>query len=297
MSALVLAICVICYFIANIYQNKFSSTMGEKMYAMNFFQTVWMSMAVLAFLVMELLGDGLTFSPLTMKLAPIAGIFTILGGMCLLYALSKGPLSLTILIFSMYVVVPPILAMPILGESFSICQWLGLVLIIIVIFLSNFDRDTLGKKYPRIWWLLCIGSIIFVGLSNFVMKYHQTLIQGREQREYGIVSYLTGVLLAGCIGLVLKKKILANKNCEPYKYTKEGFLFPAICVALAQGGANLCNLYNASRLPSIVLYPVSQLSTLMLTVIYGIIVLKEKPTKVSISCLLLGTIAILLMNF
>ena len=297
MSALVLVICVVCYFYANIYQNKFSSTINGKLYAMSYFQMLWMGIAAVAFLIMELVSDGLSFSALTLQLAPIAGIFTILGGMSLLFAMTKGPLSLTILIFSMYIVIPPLMAMPILGEHFSMSQWIGLVLILIVIFLTNFDRDAVGKKYPRIWWLLCIGSVVFVGLSNFIMKYHQTMMPGEEQREYAIVSYTCGIVLASVLGYILKWFIDGKNKSDSYRFTKNGFFIPAVMVALMQGGANLCNLYNASRMPAIILYPVSQLSTLMLTVVYGILVLKEKTTKVSVSCLLLGALAIVMMNF
>lgn len=297
MSAFVLAISVVCYFFANIYQNKFSSTMNGKLYAMNYFQMLWMGIATTAFFIMELVSDGLSFSLLTLQLAPIAGLFTILGGMSLLFAMAKGPLSLTVLIFSMYVVIPPLLAMPILGEHFSALQWVGLVLILFVIFLSNFDCDAVGKKYSKIWWLLCIGSVFFTGLSSFFMKYHQTMMPGLEQREYAIVSYGCGIILACLISIILKKKIDDGNENNSYKFTKAGFFLPAVMVALMQGGANLCNLYNASRLPAIILYPVSQLSTLMLTVVYGIVVLREKPTKVSISCLFLGALAIMLMNF
>ena len=126
MSALVLVLCVLCYFVANIYQNKFSATLENRIFPMNCFQMLWMAMAIAAFAVFELLTDGFQFSTTTITYGMVAGVITLLGSLCLLGALSKGPLSLTILIFSMYVVVPPVLAMIFLGEKATICQLIGI---------------------------------------------------------------------------------------------------------------------------------------------------------------------------
>jgi len=253
-----------------------------------------MAMAIAAFAVFELLTDGFQFSTTTITYGMVAGVITLLGSLCLLGALSKGPLSLTILIFSMYVVVPPVLAMIFLGEKATICQLIGIVLIIIVIILSNYNKDESGKKYSRVWWLLCIGSVIFTGLSNYLAKVHQTKLPGLEQREYAIVSYSVAIVIAFICAMVFKKK---EAGREKYVFHAKTFLLPAIVVALTQGGANLCNLYNASKLPAIVLYPVTQLSTLLLTMVYGIIFLKEKMSKLTAVCLTLGAVAIVLMNF
>lgn len=296
MSAFVLCLCVLCYFVANIYQNKFSSTLEGRMFPMNCFQMAWMGMAVVAFTIFELVTDGLQFSGTTIVYGIAAGIFTLLGSMCLLGALAVGPLSLTILIFSMYVVVPPVFAMLFLGERFTVCQIIGIVLIVLVIILSNYNKDESGKKYSRKWWLMCIGCAVFTGTSNYIAKVHQTKLPGREVREYAIVSYVLAILLAFCFALYFRVKE-AKEERKSYQFRVVYFLIPAVMVALTQGGANLCNLYNASRLPTIILYPVTQLATLMLTMVYGLIFLKERISRVTVACLVMGAAAIVLMNF
>lgn len=294
MSAFVLILCVLCYFVANIYQNKFSVTLNNRMFPMNCFQMLWMAMAIAAFAIFELMTDGFQFSDITISYGAVAGVTTLLGSLCLLGALSKGPLSLTILIFSMYVVAPPVLAVIFLNEQVTACQIVGIVLIVTVIFLSNYNKDESGKKYSKVWWLLCIGSVVFTGLSNYIAKVHQTKLPGKEVREYAIISYSVAIIIAFICGLIAKKK---ESGMEKYEFRAGTFLLPAIMVALTQGGANLCNLYNASRLPTIVLYPVTQLSTLLLTMVYGVVFLKEKLTKLTIICLVMGAAAIVLMNF
>lgn len=294
MSVLILILCVICYFVANIYQNKFSVTLENRIFPMNCFQILWMAIAVAAFSVFEVCTGGFQFSTTTISYGAIAGVVTLMGSLCLLGALSKGPLSLTILIFSMYVVVPPVLAVIFLGETATPGQIAGIILIIVVIILSNYNKDETGKKYSRVWWLLCIGSVLCTGLQNYLAKLHQTKLPGQEETEYAIVNYDVAILLAAVCALVTGKKEAGRGK---YRFHIKTFLIPAVVVAFTQGGASLCNLYNASRLPAIVLFPVTQLSTLLLTMIYGVIILREKMSRVTGICLVLGAAAIVLMNF
>lgn len=296
MSIAVLGICVICYFIANIYQNKFSSSLKGQIYPMNYFQIVWMGVAGIGYFLVGLFSGGMHFSGLTIWLGSLAGIMSILGGMALMGGMARGPLSMTILIYSMYIVIPPIMAGLFLHETVTKSQIIAILLIIVVIFLSNSGGGKEKKIQDRWWWFLCIGSVICIGLSNFVMKFHQKIMPGAEIKEYSIVSYIWGILIAGLFAVVLRNREMKLGH-ERYRITAKYFVIPAIMTALVQGCANVCNLYNASRLPAIVLYPVTQLSTLMLTVLYGILFLKEHPTKRTVSCLLLGVAAIVLMNF
>lgn len=295
MSTFVLILCVVCYFVANIYQNKFSKTLDGRIYPMNYFQIFWMGLAIAAFAAFELATDGFQFSSLTIEYGIVSGVIQLLGSMCLLGAMATGPLGLTILIFSMYVVVPTILAVVFLGERVTPCQVIGIILILLVIFLSNYNKDEAGKKYSRLWWLLCVGCVVFTGISNYIMKVHQTKLPGQETREYSIVSYLAAIVIAFIFSICFRAK--ETKGKEKYRFTVGGFLVPGIMIALTQGGANLCNLYNASRLPAIILYPVTQLATLLITIIYGVIFLREKLSRMSVVCLLLGAAAIVMMNF
>lgn len=296
MSIFVLVLCVCCYFVANIYQNKFSTTLDGRIYPMNCFQMLWMALAVGGFLVFELLTDGLQFSQTTCFYGIWGGIFSLVGAMCFLGALSCGPLSLTLLIFSMYVVVPPVLAMIFLGETATVCQMIAIFIIVLVLILSNYNKDDLGNRFSKKWWLLGIGSIVGTGVTNYIAKLHQTVLPGQEVREYAIVSYVTGILIAFIFSRIFVRRDMV-KHQETYRFTLQYFLIPAIVIAITQGGANLCNLYNASRLPAIILYPVTQLATLMLSTIYGVVVLKEKLSRCMVICLMLGAVAIILMNF
>lgn len=297
MKFIVLVVIILCYFLANIFQNRLSGSLENRIYPANLFQVVWMLLAIIVFAVIGTSTDGLHFSKYTVTMGALAGVCTIAGGMCLLGAMATGPLSLTILIFSMYVIVPPALAVPFLGEEITVCQLIGMIIILAVLIFSNYSGTEEKQSKSHKWWLLCLGSVLGMGLANYIMKVHQYHLPDQDIWEYSIASYMAGVVMAGIVGTIFFSREKKKTEFQPYNFSWKSFWAPAVGMAVTEGMANLGNLYNASRLPAIVIYPVSQLGTLMLTVLFGLIVLKEKLTKVSAVCLVLGMAAIVLMNF
>ncbi len=297
MEIIVLSISVLCYFFANIAQNKFSSSLKGYVYPMNYFQMLWMGIACVAYIIYQFSIAPFSFSVFTISLGAIGGLMSLLGGIALLMALSKGPLSLTILIFSMYIVIPPMLAIPFLGETLSFFQIVGLLLIIAVLIITNYNSEDSKQEKSKTWWILSTLSSLFSGLSQFMMKYHQTYMPELEKNEYIISGYVSGVLISVVVAQIFRERDLQLNDNIKFKFEARTFLLPALGVAATQGIASFCNLYNASRLPAVVLYPVSQLATLMLTVLFSIFALKEKPTKATMIGLLCGVVAIVCMNF
>ncbi len=298
MTYFVLLLIVISFFGANIFQNRLSGSLEGRIYPSNLFQVVWMFLAAAVFLVLGAAGNGgLHFSSYTVSMGMLAGVFVLAGGMCLLGAMAVGPLSLTILIFSMYVIVPAILSILFLKEEVTVFQIVGMVLILIVLVISNPVGGKEEMRGSRVWWLLCIGSVLGTGLSNYVMKVHQYHLPGQQIFEYSISSYIAGIVCAGILAGFFYNREKKQAGFVPYRFTWKCFFGPAAGMAVTEGIANVGNLYNASRMPAIVLYPVSQLGTLMLTVVFGVLVLKEKLTGRSVVCLVLGIAAILCMNF
>lgn len=298
MTYIVLFLIIISYFGANIFQNRFSESLKGRIYPSNLFQMAWMFLATVVFLILGQTVNGrLQFSSYTVMMGMLAGVFVIAGGMCLLGAMATGPLSLTILIFSMYVIVPTILSILFLEEKVTICQVVGMLLILVVLIISNPKGEKEQKQKSRIWWFLCLGSVVGTGLSNFIMKVHQYHRPNQEIFEYSISSYVAGIICAAMLAGIFYRKERRIDGSTTYRFTWGTFFGPAVGMAVTEGIANMGNLYNASRMSAIILYPVSQLGTLMLTVIFGMLVLKEKLTKMSVICLVLGTLAIVCMNF
>lgn len=253
MKYIILALIILSFFFANIFQNRVSGSLEKRIYPANLFQMAWMLLAIVLFAVIGTSVGGLHFTRYTIRMGSLAGIFNVAGGICLLGALASGPLSMTILIFSMYIIVPPVLATLFLGETATICQLIGMILILVVLFLSNYKTNDEKETKSPYWWLLCIGSIAGIGIANYVMKVHQSRLPDMELWEYSISSYAAGAAYAAAMAILFYNKEKKKKGFIPYRFHWKNFYIPAVGMAIAEGAANWGNLYNASRLPAIVL--------------------------------------------
>lgn len=236
------------------------------------------------------------FQAVTAVSAAGAGVCSVLSGLGLIQALACDPMSMTILVFSLSVVVPPGLSILFLRETPTPAQLAGLILIMAVLILVNGKKNTDQQKGDGRWLALALLSAASSGVSTFLSKFHQTVLPGQEELPYAFICYLVGSVFSLMLLPVLSR-LEGKSEKPPYAFRLKGFFLLAAGTALTLGGAQMCNLYNASRLPAIVLFPVVQLGTLMVTVVYSLLMLKEKPTFRLHMGLAMSMGAILCMNF
>ncbi len=296
MTILSMVIMAVCYFASNIFQNQFSGSLAGRKYPLPLFQGFWMGIAAVIMIIIKCFMGDFHFSEETIIISVFSGVFMALGGMMLVLALEKGAMSLTILLFSANPVIPTILSIFLLKERTTVFQVFGMILIIIVFILINLNKEDMGMKMERGWFLYSALSALFTGLSSFCTKLQQTRLPDLEQTEYMIALYVSGlIIMLICFVYLFRRE--RNFRKEKYIFGTSGFILPAIMVALVQGMAMLCSLYNSSRVPAIILFPVTQLLTLILTTIFSIIRLGERPERKTVLCMLIGITAIVIMNF
>lgn len=296
MTVLAMLTTAICYFVSNIFQNRFSKSLAGRKYPLPLFQGLWMGIATIFMLVMKLFAGSFHLSPDTIMISIFSGAFVALGGMMLVLALEKGPMSLTILLFSVNSVIPTLLSILLLKESTTIFQIIGMILILVVIVLINLNQEELGMKIERGWLLYTVLSFLFTGLCSFCTKLHQSRLPNLEQEEYSILLFASGSIIMMVCYVYLKKR---NKKdgAERYPFSIADFYLPAMVVAVVQGTAMLCSLYNSSRMPAIIFFPVTQLLVLILITVFSVLCLGERPKRKTVVCMLIGVIAIVIMNF
>ncbi|RDU24694.1 EamA family transporter [Anaerosacchariphilus polymeriproducens] len=285
----------VCYFVSNIYQNKFSESLADKKYPLPLFQEVWMGIAVIALLIIKLISGEFQLSVDTLVIAAISGIFAALSGMMLVLALGNGPMSLTILLFSINSVIPTILSLFLLNEKPTVFQIIGIILILGIFILINFNKNDLGMQIKKKWFSYISLAVLFTGINLFCIKLQQNRHPNRELIEYTVILYLSGMIITMICFVFLYRTEKDRKKIN-FNFQPSVFYLPAIIVALMQVGAMLCSLYNSSRIPSIILFPVTQLLTLMLTTIFSIVKLGERLNKKTIYCITASVIAIVIIN-
>lgn len=241
-------------------------------------------------------------------LAVAGGVGSALG--CFVWVLAAGlvPMSL-IEIFSTFgsLVIPMILAPYIFdGDSVSLIQWLGCVLLIISVFtFVNFDKkksdEEIGKKSGvAVKAALIVLQMLAAVASTLFQKCYNVHVvsKGLGTMEcFNFVSFcvMVAVFLLGAGALVT----LGRASCVgdsgrielPYKYVWH-------FIVMAGVGLYICQycLGIASRLPSAVYFPLYQSVVMIETFLLDTLVFKDKFTVRKLLGVFLVIVAVVLVN-
>lgn len=110
-----------------------------------------------------------------------------------------------------------------------------------------------------------------------------------EQRS---AFLLTAFLLVAAIS-ILFALFTKRASCVPLR---KGQFLVAPCIGAFFGCCNLINVTLAARLESAVLFPTLNIGAILLSLVGGAFIFKEKLGRREITVLLIGTISILLLS-
>ena len=185
--------------------------------------------------------------------------------------LKNGTMALySLFLMSGGMTVPYIWGLLFLNESFSLLRTAALMIIIIAVLLSNFDRKRIDKSQI----FMCVGVFILNGFVSVISKLHQI------EKEFVTVNSAEFVLWGGICKLIIAGMIyFAVKNkgdADTSSKTGIGVLSLIAISALISGLSYLLQLYGAINLPATVLYPFVTGGCIISSTIIGDILFKER---------------------
>ncbi len=178
------------------------------------------------------------------------------------------------------------------GEEFSILRTIGLIIILVSVVLTNFDKS----KPSKMQIILCIIIFFLNGCSSIVSKMHQAPITLSSmlgiEKLFENVSSTSFVLLASTVkfavcGILYFAISFATKregeSVVPFK--KGRTLKPLLillCCAVADGVSYYFQLRGAINLDAGVLYPLICGGSIVATAIAGYIAFREKLSRITL---------------
>jgi drug/metabolite transporter (DMT)-like permease len=118
-------------------------------------------------------------------------------------------------------------------------------------------------------------------------------IMQKVQGRYGADDEKVWFLLVG-FALAFTVSLLAYLFCGIKSRPSFKFLTAPMTTGLCFGGANLFNTILAGKMNSAVFFPLQNISTILLTTLFGLLVFKEQINKKTVAVLLLS-IAVIMM--
>ena len=121
--------------------------------------------------------------------------------------------------------------------------------------------------------VICFLLFLSNGLYAAVMNIQTTVMGGAERTEMLTILFLTSALIVAGTQLV---KGRGHEMIQGFKMGKKAALFLLICCASATAAANLL-MYNLTQMEASILYTIDNGGVLVLSVLYSLILFKERP--------------------
>lgn len=277
--------------------NQFAKKVSKTGSDLYFFMLVY-SLVCVAVLSVAMGGDR-SFSAFSVIMGVVFGIICVAQMLFNLKALALGPFAYTAVITSLSTVIPT-LSGYFWGETISLMQWIGIVLVMICIVLSPASKkDDKEKKMSGKWIAVTLITTVLGGVIGIVQKLHQTYDNGiykDEKLAFLATSFLTVALVCGAI-IIMRK--VQTKNGEDSRIT---FQFKPMHILIYVGSGifiginHSITLVLAGALNSAVLFPIRSVGTLVFSALAAIIIFRERLSLKRWIGIAIGVVAVLFLS-
>lgn len=236
--------------------------------------------------------SGFSFSPSkwTVILGVVNGFVLFCYNLAIIKASQHGPFSVT-MIFSLSgsILIPLVWSMLHDGARLSAVQYI-LVLVMLVSFVFlNLEDKTEGENAKITLKFLLFAMMLFAanGTYGTILNTQKLMVGGSEDAEVIIITFVISAVL-GLVSLIVKS---GKGTLAAFRQNKKSTLSVLAASVSAATAANLL-MYSLSIINAVVLYAVNNGGTLIVSVLWSVILLKEKLGIKKIIGLVLAIVAV-----
>lgn len=217
--------------------------------------------------------SAFVLSPLLIFFIFIKSMVVCIAWLCAFAALKKMSVSLYGIMDLARMVFSTFLGVFVLGESFTINKALGVILVLISLFLVNLKKTTEAKGMTVITLLAALLNCFFNAVSGTMDKILMQYMSS-AQLQFWFMLFTTAIY--GIIILIKKEKISLSS-------LKTNYWIPIMSLSLIIGDKLLFEA-NASPLSQVTLMTIIKQSSVLVTVLTGWVVFKEKHILYKLFC-------------
>ena len=237
---------------------------------------------------------GMTFAPSwqTILLGLLNAGMLILYNTSIIEAGNRGSYSF-LMVASMFggILVPMAIGLLFLGETLSGLQIVAVVMMLVSLVLMNV-RSISFKGASKSYYLWCIALFFANGLYGAILNLQAEVMDGAQRTEMLTILYLCSAL---AVIITECAKGQGKQLISGFKMGKKSALFMVITCLSATAAANLL-LYILTLMSSSVLYTIDSGAVLVVSILYSLILFKEKPTWEVVLGMAIAVASIVLIN-
>lgn len=272
---LLLVITIISSFIISTLRGTYSKRFrmqGTLLWSFNFFQNI---ACFIGIFVIFIISDTIfVFSSFSVILGVILAFLCVFSLFSNLRAFSLGSFSYTAVIVSLSAIIPTLSGL-FFSDTISPVQYIGISLMVVCIILSPEKVQSGEKKLSGKWLFFCATAFICTGGIGVVQKLHQSSqLHKGEMPALLLTCFFTAAVLTGII-LFCEYRKEEHQNVKKEKLPKTVIIMPIVC-GLCFSFPHTLNLFLAGNLPTVVLFPTINLTPMILSILYGVVVFKDR---------------------
>lgn len=206
---------------------------------------------------------------------------------CSYRAMMEGSFSVTKFVACPAFIVPTVYAVFALGEDITAMQMIGILCILIALGLCANPRYS-AQPLTLKWGLFAFGLFLANGLIGIFYKVMGGHLDNNEYDILLAIAAMTAMLLFA--GILIVQRIRSQKDIV---FPKGKKLLLVFANGLCTCSFIRLNLYVSKLLPAAVIFPVSNCAIVILSTLAGLVMFKEKLSKIQILGIIIGIASIL----
>ncbi|MDO5436112.1 MAG: DMT family transporter [Clostridia bacterium] len=291
MPALLLVLCVLSFSFQSLFTKLFNDHFrGPAGTAEPVFSVTYGIVIALT----TLITGAFRFAPsgLTVLFGLLNALMLILYNMAIIRAGSLGSYSF-MMIANMFggILLPVFTGVLFLGETVSVTGIIAVAMMLAAMVLLNCGGASV-KTAKKGYYLWCILLFLANGLYGAFLNIQATLMNGLERTEMLVILFLCSSLFT-IVCEAVKGRL--PSVARGYRMGVGSGVYLALCCIFAAAGANLL-LYLFSVMNTDVVCTVDDGGVLVLSILYSLILFKEKPAKLQWLGMALAVASIVLIN-
>jgi len=243
--------------------------------------------AVLFFLAVS--GGELNFTPEVLVYSVFFAIAYATALVGIFFAIKTGPLSLSSLFEAFSLIIPTFYGLFFLGDEVGALLVIGLLILGASIFFVNFEKRGEEKRITPIWILYILLAFVGNGMCTVVQKMQQDAFAGAYKSEFMIVALLMVLAVLLVFSLVFERR-------EILPTLRYSVPIGLMC-GIGNGAANFFVMMLVTlKMPASVMYPLISAGGIIISYLLSRFLYKEKLSVWQNVGVLLGVLAVVLLN-
>ena len=204
-------------------------------------------------------------------------------------ALAKGNTALCSTVYSLGFILPTLSGTIFWSEEFSPVDAFGITCAVAAVIVSGVKPKSDKRPEKSHYFLPLIIAMLASGGLGIIQKLQQKSNYAEQKSVFLLTSFLLAALVSLLVSLFAKKQSsVKSPNVK---------LAVASGIGVCFGCCNLLNTTLAGRLPSALFFPTLNIGVILLSMLCGFLLFKEKVSKKDVTVLILGALSILLLNW